>query len=376
MTYTKTAWVEPQGSYLNRFKKQNVTDTSVELIQDPVLTNQPTPFDVENMNKMEQGIYDAHALLDTLFSGLGRVVIMRNINGDPTVMVRIPKFNLEDIHPDLGSGPHPAFVVNGVVKPEIYIGMFQAVIWNGCALSLPGQSPAVNINFDNAKAACAANGPGFHLMTNWEWAAIALWCLRNGFQPRGNNYDGKSLEATYETGTPAPDNAKKTLGGSGPASWRHDGTFSGIADLVGNIWEWNDGFKIVNGKIFMPADNDFNLVDANWPNLTGNQVVFPETAATDGGWRTMTTNFSSLADGVKKQLAQAMIVPNIVSGNTPLAIFDAAKGGFWIDPAGECFPLRGGYWYYGYPVGLAALRLIDPRSTVNGAFGFRPAFIL
>jgi hypothetical protein len=61
MAYTKTAWVEPQGSYLNRFKKQNETATSVEMIHDPVMTNQPTPFSVENMNKMEQGIYDAHA---------------------------------------------------------------------------------------------------------------------------------------------------------------------------------------------------------------------------------------------------------------------------------------------------------------------------
>jgi hypothetical protein len=60
MAYTKTTWVEPQGSYLNRFKKQNETATSVELIQDPVMTNQPTPFSVENMNKMEQGIYEAH----------------------------------------------------------------------------------------------------------------------------------------------------------------------------------------------------------------------------------------------------------------------------------------------------------------------------
>jgi hypothetical protein len=65
MAYTKTTWVEPQGSYLNRFKKQNETDTSVELIQDPVLTNTPTPFSVENMNKMEQGIYDAHQGIDS-----------------------------------------------------------------------------------------------------------------------------------------------------------------------------------------------------------------------------------------------------------------------------------------------------------------------
>jgi hypothetical protein len=70
MAYTKTAWVEPAGAYLNRFKKQNETATSLELIHDPAMTNQPTPFSVENMNKIEQGIYDAHqgitGLSDTL----------------------------------------------------------------------------------------------------------------------------------------------------------------------------------------------------------------------------------------------------------------------------------------------------------------------
>jgi hypothetical protein len=70
MAYTKTAWVEPAGAYLNRFKKQNETATSVELIQDPVMTNTPTPFSVENMNKIEQGIYEAYqgitGLSDTL----------------------------------------------------------------------------------------------------------------------------------------------------------------------------------------------------------------------------------------------------------------------------------------------------------------------
>ena len=29
-------------------------------------------------------------------------------------------------------------------------------------------------------------------MTNWEWAAIALWSLKNGYQPRGNTYYGKN----------------------------------------------------------------------------------------------------------------------------------------------------------------------------------------
>jgi hypothetical protein len=61
--------------------------------------------------------------------------------------------------------------------------------------------------------------------------------------------------------------------------------------LVGNVWEWQDGFKIVDGKVYMPVDNDFNLVEANWPNPTGAQVIFPASAASESGWRTMTTIF-------------------------------------------------------------------------------------
>jgi hypothetical protein len=118
---------------------------------------------------------------DTLLNAVlaasgGKQVVKYNVNGDPCFFTRIPRFNLEDIHPDLGTGPHPAFVVNGVIKDEILIATYPAIIDKGCALSIPGQSSRVNINFDSAKAACVANGPGFHLMTAWERAAVALWC--------------------------------------------------------------------------------------------------------------------------------------------------------------------------------------------------------
>ncbi|MDR2815767.1 MAG: formylglycine-generating enzyme family protein [Proteiniphilum sp.] len=319
---------------------------------------------------------------DTLFNAVlaatgGKVYVKYNVNGDPLYMVRIPKFNVEDLDPTLGSGVHPAFVVDGVIKNEIFIGAYQAIFEKGYAISIPGCSPKVSINFDQAKAACTANGPGFHLMTNWEWAAVALWCLKNGFQPRGNTNYLKSHAAPYETGTPAPDNpTAKTLGGSGPVSWRHDNSIAGIADLVGNVWEWQDGFKIVDGKVYMPVDNDFNLAEANWPNPTGAQVIFPASSASESGWRTMATTFGSLSDAVKKQLAQAMIVPNITSGNTPLTIFSQAKGGFWITAEGERFPIRGGAWSDGASAGVASLSLSTARSNVYTGFGCRAAFIV
>jgi hypothetical protein len=60
MAYEKTQWVAPQGTNLNKFDKQLETATSVNLVPNFGLTNTPTPQSVENFNKIEQGIYEAH----------------------------------------------------------------------------------------------------------------------------------------------------------------------------------------------------------------------------------------------------------------------------------------------------------------------------
>jgi len=56
MAYNKHKWIAPEGGNLNRFIKENETADSVNLIQDPQLTNVPTPFSAEWMNEMEEGI--------------------------------------------------------------------------------------------------------------------------------------------------------------------------------------------------------------------------------------------------------------------------------------------------------------------------------
>jgi hypothetical protein len=90
----------------------------------------------------------------------------------------------------------------------------------------------------------------------------------------------------------------------------------------------------------------------------------------------MTTAFGTLGDAVKKQLAQALIVPNLVSGgNSPLTIFNSVHGGLWITATEERVPLRGGSWDAGSAAGLAALSVDYARSHVNGHVGCRPTFI-
>jgi hypothetical protein len=355
------------------------------------------------------------ALLNAVLAASGgKQVVKYNVNGDPCFFTRIPRFNLENIHSSLGTGPHPAFIVNGVIKDEILIATYPAIIDKGCAVSIPGQSPRVNINFDAAKTACEQNGPGFHLVTAWERAAIALWCFKNAHQPRGNTASGKSHEATWETGTPTPDNAAKTLGGSGPASWRHDGTMAGIADLVGNVWEWLDGLKMVDGRLYFPTDNNFMSPEAQWPASSiyldatagpgdrngsvdsGDIVVsdritkYSETPTPSGGsdpgdfdyaynstWKAtaVSSTFGNL-DLVKRRAAvQLMIAPKLAAADeSPL--FPDAKGAFYSRNYGERLPLWGGAWGDGAGAGLAALYLNYRRSYSNSGIGLRPAFIL
>lgn len=303
----------------------------------------------------------------------GRQTVLRTSKGHPSYFNVIPAFKCEDISPELGTGLHPAFIVNGVEKKEILIGTYQAMIQDGQAVSLPGRDPKVYINFDDARAACTAAGPGFHLMTNWEWAAVALWMAKHGYgAARGNTDFGKSHSHPEEVGQPG--GTGRILTGSGPASWRHDGTMFGIADLVGNVWEWNDGLKLTEGKIIIPADNAFGLTESEWLD-TGAVIDFADglqisNQISERDWDGEPFNTVAAKAGYTAPitLKQALLCP---LGGTLLS------GHFWADNSEgfEVLPFRGGGWDVGGSAGLAALVLLYGRSVAHLDFGFRPAFI-
>lgn len=321
----------------------------------------------------------------------GNVTVLYDDLGYPSYMRVIPKFNIEDIDSDLGSGVHPAFIVGGVEKSEIYVGQYPAIVKDGRALALPGVDPAANLDFDAAKAYCTAKGPGWHLLTNWEWAAVALWCIANDFEPRGNTNYGRHHEQVHEQGrrqdgeTPGlttAETAARTLTGSGPASWRHDNTLSGISDLVGNVWKWVDGLKLIDGVVYMPNDNNFTADEDDWQNqgvvvanddgtikLGSTSDTVADIGSTSAGtWRelTTTTNFAALSIAVRQRMQQAMIDPFFT---------DMPGGNFWFDNDGQRIPLRGGNWNDASYAGLGALALRNARSGVYARIGFVPAFI-
>ena len=80
----------------------------------------------------------------------GNTVLLDDM-GKPSVMVRIPKFNISDVIEGGSNSPHPAFIVNGVEVDEILISKYANIVEGERAYSQPMRDPAAYITFDQAK---------------------------------------------------------------------------------------------------------------------------------------------------------------------------------------------------------------------------------
>lgn len=306
---------------------------------------------------------------------------------------------------------HPAFCVNGVDKLLIYYGMYKGTSFNGTtyhgsgagyrSVCWPGLLPTASLDFDVSKALHTAKGAGWHMTSMWERGLVNWLSMKLGTEPRGNTYYGRSHESGYEfeyasrADALSPGNTSgvaKHYNGSGWDSWAHNGKQWGIHDLSGSLWEWQDGFKEVDGLLYMPLDNYFALAEASWPSMgvyldntvvtTGgaprlsnardNALVDPNSTAVTHNALTMTAGYDGLDLAVRQRMLMAGIAPKIISGGTnPWS----PKGTLYNRNYGERLPLCGGSWSDGSLAGLAALNLSDPRSSVATRIGFRPSYI-
>ncbi|AYN89406.1 hypothetical protein EAH50_09280 [Escherichia coli] len=323
----------------------------------------------------------------------GRQTVLYDDLGNPSVMNIIPIFRYEDLgySEDMGTGVVSCFDVGtGTNKSEIFIGAFQSSLVGSRAVSLPRTGPATFVNFDTAKGYCANKGAGWHLMTMHEWAAISLWCMANGFEPRGNTNFGRAHDRYVERGRRMDgglpgDTAgtPRVHAGSGPDAWRHNNSPWGISDLVGNVWEWLDGFKLQDGQIIASTFN--TQAEASW---AAQAAYFDATQTTGGAPR--------LSDAVVNRLGA--IGDNTTDGYSASGNFDVMektgtyvsnqllkrllvepstvlpKGRVYMRNFGERLPYRGGAWDYGINAGLAALACIASRDFARTSIGFRLAF--
>lgn len=202
------------------------------------------------MKSIEQKILDIVCPGNEIIYGMG---------GRPSVMVKIPRMTYAQLGMGESEKVHPAFVINGKEADAIYISKYENIIENGCAYSVPLADPSVGMDFDEARAACEANGRGWHLMTKIEWAMLAQWCKNNGTLPLGNCHYGKDLkENSYHAfaATESEGRTNRVLTGSGPQEWSHNFRQNGIWDLKGNLGEWTGGVRTVFGELQILSDND------------------------------------------------------------------------------------------------------------------------
>lgn len=277
-------------------------------------------------------------------------------------------------------------ILKGRKVKEYAISKYPNTLIDGIPYSLPFQEPAVNVNFDQAIKLCENKGPGWHLITNDEWAALARQSWENDTVPTGNTCSGKSHSHPEQTGIICQNNGGKTLTGSGPMQWNHDGTAAGVSDMCGNIWEHVGGVRFVDGQVQVIPDNgaaagaDQSPDSKEWTaiytpdgdpvyyNVKDGEIVLQPTASERKNYDGVP--FCDLYERADMDVPDKLIE----LGLYPAPGYENSEY-FWLDTNGERCVYRGGHWTDGTNAGVFYLYGGDSRSYSGTPLGFRSAFV-
>ena len=338
----------------------------------------------------------------------------------PSIMVIIDQCTSASLYSGGASTVHPAFKVGDTVKTQVGFSKFINVVKNSRAYSLPLQDPQANVTWDAANTYCMNKGAGWGLTPNALWAVVAYQSRNNKTQPHGNNNYGKDYLYTNESGKVSytyTDGSTtrngRTYTGSGPTTWFHDHTPFGIADLNGNVCEWQGGFRQVKGEPqFIPNANCMSYTNVSsfaasselWkaipnganstPTLacsstanTATAVCFDvvsgktrltlgskTTNANAGNWYHFHDSTQFVVDS-----ENSVVVPNYLKDMAIWPVGDISDylgtQGLWINPSlGETMPLRGGDWSYASSAGVWYCTLLVARTGSSHGIGFRACF--
>ncbi len=269
---------------------------------------------------------------------------------------------------------------------EYAISKYPNTMIDGRPYSLPFMPPAVNVNHDEAIRLCEAKGPGWHLITNDEWAALARQSWENDTVPTGNTNSGKSHSHPEQKGTTYQNSYGKTLAGSGPIEWNHDRTAEGVADMVGNVWEHVGGVRFLNGQAQIipnneaaagadqsPDSKEWTAIytpdgDPVYYNVKDGEIVLQPTAPEGKDYDGVP--FCDLHERADMDVPDKLIE----LGLYPAPGYEGEEY-FWLDTDGERCVSRGGYWGNGAGAGVFCLYGGDSRSGSGTSIGFRSALV-
>ena len=268
---------------------------------------------------------------------------------------------------------------------EYAISKYPNTMIDGRPYSLPFMPPAVNVNHDEAIRLCEAKGPGWHLITNDEWAALARQSWENDTVPTGNTNSGKSHSHPEQKGTTYQNSYGKTLAGSGPIEWNHDRTAEGVADMVGNVWEHVGGVRFLNGQAQIipnneaaagadqsPDSKEWTAIytpdgDPVYYNVKDGEIVLQPTAPEGKDYDGVP--FCDLHERADMDVPDKLIE----LGLYPAPGYEGEEY-FWLDTDGERCVSRGGGWSDGANAGVFCLDG-GSRSGVYWGIGFRSALV-
>ena len=184
-----------------------------------------------------------------------KAVIVKDRLGLPNYMTMFymepGTYNPEDV-PEM-------FKIRNKIVPAILISQYHNTtiksMGGDVAVSLPYQQPRHTITLDEAAAACARKGEGWHLMTNTEFVYLLHEAEELGRIIGGNTNHGSNADNPQEKGV-VYDSAGRTLTGCDPLTWSHDGTAGGVFGICGNFWEFVTGLRLHKGVVEYTKDND------------------------------------------------------------------------------------------------------------------------
>lgn len=336
-------------------------------------------------------------------------VIKYDQYGNPNVMVWIPAFNWSPTAGFASDKLHPAFMVDGTAISGFWCSKYKNVLIDNStkaiysagtlsgsahsyiAASRANQASRHTIDFDAARKACTNMGTGWHLLSNAEWAAIAIWCKENSKMPYGNNsYGDDTNDPTVIGNIIAGDTFgsgnSRWYGGSGGIKTSHDRTANGIYDMNGNMWEWVDGLCLIDGLIMVAgnantsptwAGNSFAATEDNWYN-TGMYVKWAGGSATKftlgtGGRDSVMTEVKSQYFGTTT--GADSLCKTVALGPTSSSAANYGNDYFYVNNNGTFFPRRSGDWIQSTNAGVFFLILIRSRAYTSYAVGFRSALV-